>query len=206
MVSKEFTQKGIFKRRDYKDYNEYLNHQKEKLNKIGNMTKWLTKYDVIFRKVLNGRLKETQIDFKGKSVLCLAARIGTEVKSFIDQGAFAVGMDLNPGKENHYVVHGDFHKIQYANESIDIIFTNSFDHAFEPEKLVSEIERVLKKDGLLIMENASTPPGGYESLDWKNTDDILNLFSEGFTLLKNEKFARGNGMLWAGAQVIFKKK
>ena len=207
MASKEFIDKEGFKQRKYETYDAYVDHQKSKLDNVGNIHEWLKKYDVVFREVLNGRLKETQIDFKGKSVLCLAARIGTEVKSFFDQGAFAVGMDLNPGKESKYVVHGDFHNIQFPNDSVDFVFTNSFDHSIKPEKLISEILRVLKKDGSLIMDIAGTPPGSYECLDWKSIDDVINFFlSKGFTISRRMKFERGNGMLWHGEQVIFKKK
>ena len=49
-----------------------------------------------------------------RTVLCLAARIGTEVKAFLDLGCFAIGIDLNPGTDNRYVVHGDFHDLQFA--------------------------------------------------------------------------------------------
>ena len=117
MVSKEFIQEGKFKKRVYNDYDEYLMHQKAKL---GGITDWLKRYDVTYREALNIRLKDTQIDFKGKNVLCLAARIGTEVKSFIDQGAFAIGIDVNPGEESKYVIHGDFHDIQFSDNSIEI--------------------------------------------------------------------------------------
>ena len=37
-----------------------------------------------------------------------------EVRAFLDHGAFAVGIDLNPGRDNRYVMVGDFHQLQFA--------------------------------------------------------------------------------------------
>lgn len=55
-------------------------------------------YDKTYRKHLRDRL-QSHINVKGTSVLCLAARVGTEVKAFLDLGCFAMGIDLNPGLE-----------------------------------------------------------------------------------------------------------
>ena len=56
---------------------------------------------------------------------------------FIDHGAFAVGIDLNPGRDNRWVVIGDFHALQYADASVDVVYTNSFDHVFELERVLA---------------------------------------------------------------------
>ena len=73
---------------------------------------------------------------KAASVLCLGARQGTEVKAFLDLGCFAVRIDLEPGAENQFVVQGDFHDLKFPTESVDIVFTNSLDHAFDPKKMI----------------------------------------------------------------------
>lgn len=75
----------------------------------------LSRYDVDFRKILFDRLERLSLLRNGMTVLCLAARIGTEVKAFFDIGCFAVGIDLNPGENNRYVVYGDFHDIQFPS-------------------------------------------------------------------------------------------
>lgn len=201
MVSKEFIEHGKLQKREYKDYEEYVTHQKSKLALIT----WLDKYDVDYRKALNERLIKLGMGFKGKNVLCLAARTGTEVKSFIDQGAFAVGIDLNPGEGNKHVVHGDFHNIQFPNDSADFVFSNSFDHSLEPEKMITEIRRILKPTGTLIMEiGRAGPSGSYECLSWEKIDDVIKLFtSRGFTLLFKNEFNKG-GLLSGGEQVILR--
>ena len=70
--------------------------------------RWKTveKHDRRFYDELSARLKALPLDFRGRSVLCLAARQGSEVRAFIDSGAFAVGIDLNPGPRNRFVVVG----------------------------------------------------------------------------------------------------
>ena len=90
-----------FKKRVYHNYKEYVLHKKSKLELID-----LSDYDIRYRQVLRERVKKLNLLHQGMTVLCLAARIGTEVKSFLDLGYFAIGIDLNPGENNRYVVHG----------------------------------------------------------------------------------------------------
>src|SRR6187549_527120 len=60
-----------FLKRSYKSYDEYITHQQSKLelHQFG-------EYDAKFRDVLQQRLRETGIAWNGKTVLCLAARLG----------------------------------------------------------------------------------------------------------------------------------
>ncbi len=145
------------KNKKYESYAEYVEHQKSKLHII---TSFLKEYDNKYRVELRKRLQKYGVAKPGMNALCLAARVGTEVKSFIDLGCFAVGLDLNPGHENRYVVTGDFHHIQFADSSVDIVFTNSLDHAFNLDKLAKEIKRVTKPGGNLILEIVKGEKGG----------------------------------------------
>ena len=146
----------------------------------------LTDYDASYFEALRDRLMGCGQDLRGKSVLCLAARIGTEVKAFIDLRSFVVGVDLNPGPDNPYVLLGDFHSLQFADGCVDIVFTNSLDHALEPARLAAETERVLKPDGLVILElsgeSAVGEDGQWEAFVWTDHDLVLELFTRlGFT-------------------------
>jgi SAM-dependent methyltransferase len=161
-------------RREYESYEAYLAHQKGKLGTIG----WIDQYDVDYRKQLSARLQPVAGHLKGRSVICLGARIGTEVKAFLDHGAFAVGIDLNPGDENRYVLHGDFNHLQFADSSVDVAFTNVFDHVFEIESFVAEILRVLKPGGKMIADIQRGSDEGFpfkfwESFTWKSIDALL---------------------------------
>lgn len=166
-------------KRDYQSYEDYIAHQKGKLGTIG----WIDQYDVDYHAKLSGRLAHRAADLRGKSVICLGARIGTEVKAFLDHGAFAVGIDLNPGDDNRYVLHGDFNHIQFADDSVDFAFTNVFDHVFEIDRFVAEIRRVLKPGGKMIAEIQRGSDEGFpfkfwESFTWKSIDGLLGTLQE----------------------------
>lgn len=180
-----------FKVKKYASYSEYVEHQKLKLKRIKND---LGQYDEQYRKILRKRLIEDAVVNNTMSVLCLGARLGTEVKSFLDLGCFAIGLDLNPGENNKYVVHGDFHNIQFPQSSVDIVFTNSLDHVFDLSKLIREIKRILKLKGYLIIEvsggeREGCEPRYYESFFWKKIDDLLRVFAKsGFRVVKRSSF------------------
>lgn len=172
------------KSRVYENYDDYIRHQKSKLDRflLDWDNAWINKqnYDQRYREILRERVKP-HIATSGLSTLCLAARLGTEVKAFIDLGCFAVGIDLNPGKENKYVVVGDFHNLQYADHSLDIVFTNSFDHVLYPEKILSEITRVLKVGGRFMTDlggNVGQVEGDYETLSWSNAEEVISLIAK----------------------------
>lgn len=172
-----------FRFKKYDTYEEYVQHQKSKLDRIleEGEKHWFNQnnYDLTYRTHLRDRLKP-YLTNRGLNVLCLAARLGTEVKAFIDLGCFAIGIDLNPGLENHYVVVGDFHNIQYADKSLDIVFTNSFDHALYPEKILQEISRVLKPNGRFMTDVASiySNQGTYEAFSWSSIEDLVSLIEK----------------------------
>ena len=187
-----------FQKRGYDSYEAYLEHQKAKLE-----THDFGRYDDEFRAALRERLSALEIEWPGRSVLCLAARIGTEVKAFLDLGAFAVGIDLNPGVDNRYVVHGDFHDLQFAPGSIDVVYTNSLDHAFDIDRIAREVLKVLKPDGVFLVEavqgrDQGTNPGFFESFFWKNIDELVSaLENAGFTVARRTSIAAP----WPGEQI-----
>jgi len=190
----------VFAKRKYRNYEEYVAHQKSKLPLID-----LFQYDHDFKNILQGRLVGLDFLHQGAIVLCLGARIGTEVKSFLDIGCFAVGIDLNPGGQNKYVLFGDFHNIQFSSQTVDLIYTNSLDHTADVGKLIKEIKRVLKPNGFLIVEAAKGSeegglPRSYESFWWPKVDSIVKLFeSSGFKIIKRTQFDRP----WEGEQLCF---
>ena len=80
------------------------------------------------------------------------ARLGTEVRALHRLGHFAVGIDLEPGPDNHYVLPGDFHHIVFPDGSIDAIYTNALDHVFDLERVLGEVARLLRPGGLFIAD------------------------------------------------------
>lgn len=189
-----------FQRRQYASYEEYIRHQQSKLQYLD-----LADYDQTYRQQLRERLQKLSPLKRGSSVLCLGARQGTEVAAFHDLGCFAVGVDLNPGANNPLVLYGDFHNLPFPGRSADVIFTNSLDHAFDLEKLINEISRVLKPGGWLIIEairggEEQSAPDHYASLWWKKTEDLAAVFERHhFKSVQREPFEKP----WPGTQMCF---
>jgi SAM-dependent methyltransferase len=204
-IENSWQREGGFEMRAYNTYNDYIKHQQSKLDL---MELQLETYDIEYRSWLRERLLRLPVEWAGKSVLCLAARIGTEVKAFIDVGAFAVGIDLNPGKGNSYVVSGDFHNLQFAPRSVDVVFTNSLDHAFDLKRLMAQVKRVLKLDGLFVTEisvgrSHGAMPGTHESFFWSKPEDLIEfLATTGFELSGRTPFAYPS----QGEQLLFRPK
>ena len=167
-----------FGARRYSSYDDYVRHQRSKLPLVD-----LRDYDKDFRANLADRLKAG--DWAGKSVLCLAARIGTEVRAFHDAGAFAIGIDLEPGKNNQWVVPGDFHNLVFPDSCVDGVYCNSLDHALDLKRLLAEMKRVLKPTGALLIDaqNGSEEFDDWAVTAWKKIDDLVEAIeSSGFKI------------------------
>lgn len=195
---------GAFEQRHYPDYETYIKHQQTKYASQRLVT--IQGHDERFHAALTERLNDIPVALKGRSVLCLAARQGSEVRAFIDHGAFSVGIDLNPGQENRWVVVGDFHALQYADDSVDIVYTNSLDHAFDLERITGEVKRVLRADGAFIVElnmddGGGSPRGFYESFSWVDVDQMKDrLVAAGFELQERSDFE----VPWLGTRLVLR--
>ena len=190
--------------RPYGKYREYLDHQVSKLKTLK-----LDGYHAHFKTVLAERLREIEGVRRGASVLCLGARSGAECEAFIACGCFALGIDLNPGDRSRFVVTGDFHGLQYADASVDIVYTNALDHAFDFDRITGEVARVLKPSGLFIAEivrglgdESGRGPGAYESAWWSSLETPISKISKrGFELTRRTRF----DFPWQGDTCVFVK-
>ena len=191
--------------RQYQSYEQYLEHQKSKLNYI----KSISKKSQVLIEALSERLPLVDAVRAGASALCLGARSGAECEAFREMGVFAVGIDLNPGKENKYVLPGDFHAIQFADSSVDIIYTNSLDHSFDLARVVGEVARVLKPGGTFIAEivlgvedTGGREAGDFEASWWAKADDVITRIEAAGLKLEGKS---GFTLPWKGVQAIFAK-
>ena len=191
---------GIFQKKQYRSYQEYLNNQ---VSKLKEQTRSIAQHDAAYFETLRQRILDSKYIKPGMNILCLGARLGGEVQAFLINGCFAVGVDLNPGPENKYVVHGDFHQLQYADNSVDVVFTNSLDHVYDIEVLMEEIHRVLKLNGLFIVETAlESRVDNWTCLRWNSNEDIIQFFEEhGMKLLQRKMFKS----LWFNEQLVLEK-
>lgn len=166
--------------RRYGSYDEYVTHQRQKLEEILKVGGELLANRVVsahrvrfFRRfrILNGRVP------RSAAILCLGARLGTEVEVLRDMGyRNAVGIDLNPGPDNPFVRAGDFQELEAADDSIDVVYSNCVDHSFDLDGFFAEHVRVLTPGGYALYDfpaksDESTSP--FETVVW--SDDALVL-------------------------------
>ena len=170
--------------RSYESYKQYLSQQGLKHKRRPEFAKNMS--DALRFRL--GQRLEVHSEYipESGSVLCLGARAGGEVAAFRDHGYFAIGVDVNPGKSNRYVVYGDFHELEFGDASVDILYTNSLDHVLDIAKLMGEVTRVLKDGGLFMTENkgGTHEPGhrgaksdGYDCMEWRSLAHLINFVS-----------------------------
>jgi SAM-dependent methyltransferase len=189
--------------KEYASYEEYVRHQGSKLGKID----WLKTYHSRFLEALKLRIRDMPGLRHGATVLCLGARTGAECEAFHAFGALSVGIDLNPGEENKYVLFGDFHALQFPNAVFDIVYTNAIDHAADLGLMLSEVRRVLKIGGVFNAEivlgskdDGGRDPGEYESLWWDNVQIVVDrIVATGFWVTRKRHFEYP----WRGVNVEF---
>lgn len=193
--------------RAYASYDDYLKHQASKLGQIEERLHETYEADFAeFRR----RFADCEPLREARNVLCLAARIGTEVRALHALGYFAVGIDLNPGADNPCVLKGDFHHLVFPDGVIDAIYCNSLDHAMDLDKLLSEIKRVLRARGLFIADllqgyDEGFTPGAFESMSWRNRQEFIERIAElgGFEVVSIQEMGLHRRDEWT--QVVFRK-
>jgi SAM-dependent methyltransferase len=201
----------MIQQRKYKDRDEYVAHQMSKTQGIlksrestAALVRWNHKYCLALWQSLHAYPFITT----GTSVLCLGARAGGEVKAFIQHGCFAVGVDLLPTPSNKWVVRGDFNHLQFAEGSVDVVFTNCLDHTNDLERTVSEIHRVLRPDGCFLLEIMSDEDDWRDQwacCHWESIEEVVKEIEAGlFQLVKRTKLPTRDRLF--GTQMCFRRK
>ncbi len=172
---------GGFLYRDYASYEEYVEHQKQKIIEIMKVYGGFS-LRVLLRQRFDfwQRFRVLELPHDAR-ILCLGARFGTEVEVLRDLGyRNALGTDLEPGPDNPYVVVGDFMHVDAADGSIDMVYSNAVDHAFNLPDFFKEHARILKPDGLAVYDIAMTAPGAFEAVHWGDERNLFTLMLEHF--------------------------
>ena len=187
------------KTHSYDEYTQYLDHQKVKTLDPDRRKKWLNEewdlkingFKTVFSKLLDeGTLSTDQ------RALCIGARTGQEIIALRELGIDAVGIDIVP--HDDLVLEGDMHNLQFENDSFDFVFSNVFDHSLYPEKMISEIERVLRVEGsCLVQFQVKIPSDEYSENEIESMDhDVLSLFEQS-KIIHSEPIQRNfAGMNW----------
>jgi SAM-dependent methyltransferase len=169
--------------RRYESYDEYVAHQREKLEEIlkidggfsnAVIARYRLKFYRRFRHIV--RLLPPSAE-----ILCLGARLGTEVEVLRDLGfANASGIDLNPGPDNALVRVGDFQHLGVPDSSVDLVYSNCLDHAFDLAAFFEEQARVLKPGGYALYDFPHKNDEGsapFEAVVWDSDAPILAMMS-----------------------------
>ena len=166
--------------RDYDSYDEYVQHQRQKLDEILRLGHGFSNASVAearsrFYRRFRHLIRRVPRD---AIILCLGARQGTEVEVLRELGfCNAYGVDLNPGPENELVREGDFNRLEEADGSIDLVYSNSVDHALDLDAFFAEHARVLRADGFALYDvHRDYPPGEpapFEASLWLRREEVL---------------------------------
>jgi SAM-dependent methyltransferase len=193
--------------RIYGTYGEYVAHQASKLDKIVHRLRETEDQDYAdFKRRFEGcgPLREA------RSVLCLGARLGTEVRALHALGHFAIGIDLNPGESNPFVLPGDFHAIVFPDGSLDAIYTNALDHVFDLDKVIGEVRRLLRPDGVFVVDlvqgyEEGFVPGEFEAAAWRDRGSLIERIRDlgGFALKTVRDLGHTRRDHWT--QAVFRK-
>ena len=91
---------------------------------------------------------------------------------------------------------------------MDVVYTNSLDHAFDIDRIAAEVLRVLKTEGVLIIEavkgrDQGVNPGFFESFFWNNIEELIGLFERaGFTVTLRAPITYP----WPGETICFRAR
>tara|TARA_B100000886_G_scaffold340451_1_gene310093 strand:+ start:4327 stop:4995 length:669 start_codon:yes stop_codon:yes gene_type:complete len=186
----------------YNKYSDYLNHQKNKTTNPDKIKVWLgEEWNIKYYGFLEIFKRNKQYVFKKKNALCLGSRTGQEVKALIDLGVDAKGIDLVPFPP--YTIMGDIHKIDISKNTVDLIFTNIVDHSLYPEIFCSEMARICKPDGNIIIHLQKGIDGDNYSENMIRDPDIIISFFNNFELCESRKIKNNFDLMnW---EIILKK-
>jgi len=167
------------RKRDYASYEEYVTHQKLKLDEMVKLKGGFTNFDIFdYRLKFYTRFRRLADHLPPDArILCCGARQGTEVEVLRDLGfSKAEGIDLNPGPDNPLVRQGDMMKLDAAGDSLDLIYTNCVDHAFDLDAMLKEHSRALKPGGFLLYDigtNMEAGGGPFEAISWEQSEEVV---------------------------------
>jgi hypothetical protein len=172
--------------RDYANYDEYRLHQQQKFDEIlklkgGFSNQVISQYRLKFYRRFRYILKLLP---PTACIVCAGARQGTEVEVFHDLGfKNAYGIDLNPGPDNPWVRAGDFMHMENDTSSVDLVYTNCVDHAFNLTDFLAEHRRVIKPSGYVLYDLALASRSGqgpFEAVAWQSEEVLLQLMLDYF--------------------------
>ena len=169
---------GIWNVHGHLSYVDYVELQKRKTADPTRRSKWLSEewspkvheFETYFRSLfveigahpsvlkLRAETSDSAISQPGdeNEALAVGARTGQEVQALRNLGWAAIGVDLVP--QLPLVIEGDLHELPFTDNTFNFTFSNVFDHALNPQKMIQEIERVTIDGGWICLHLAVGEP------------------------------------------------
>jgi SAM-dependent methyltransferase len=113
---------------------------------------FVNQIDKAIESTIKKRFGRIQGMIAGKSVLCVGARAGGEVRAFGSLGAFSVGIDIFPADNGTSVLLQSADDIKFADSCVDVVYSNVLDHLPDLPAFASEVHRVLRPGGLFFVD------------------------------------------------------
>ena len=114
--------------------------------------------------------------FGWKSIFPIFEKIGRSNAKIIREKSI-LGVELNPLGKRKDVHIGSFDNLPKKWENkFNIIYSNSFDQSFNPEKTAKEWIRIAKNNSLFILSFTETKPVKTDPVGNLNIDDFIKLF------------------------------
>jgi hypothetical protein len=144
----------------YKNNEEYISCQKKGVYNhpaLGNSVdyEWVNYPEIQFIKnnIINPHFDKLNIT--PKKGICHGAKLGKENKWFEEvTGVDFIGTDISTEtNEEMKLIQWDFHKVKNEwKNNIDIIYSNSLDHSYDPNLVLRRWVSCLTLDGICIIE------------------------------------------------------
>ena len=146
----------------YSDHEEYIKAQKEGIYNHRSVSdnvnyEWIQKSEVEFlqKDVIEPHFRER--NHSPKHGICHGAKLGKENVWFQDVTKFEwIGTDLViESDEKMNLINWDFHEIKPEwKEKFDVVYSNSLDHSYDPEKALKRWFQCLNNNGICIIEHS----------------------------------------------------
>lgn len=132
------------------NYQEYINKQKSKTLDKQRIEIWQNEeWDLKFNGFKEIFLRNIEYIKSTNKAICLGSRTGQEVAALRSLNKEAIGIDLIEFPP--FTLQGDIHDLSFNDQEFDFCFTNIIDHALYVEKFISEMERVTRTDGYILL-------------------------------------------------------
>jgi hypothetical protein len=116
-----------------------------------------------------------------KHVLCHGTRNGAEMNMFnsVYEKCVIIGTEISDTAEKfNNTVQWDFHEVNADWEGkMDVVYSNSFDHSYDPEKCLTTWRDQLNDDGRLVIEFQDQPMKYSDPLEM-SSESFEKLFSQ----------------------------